>query len=128
MSCVEIGVRHTGQSRRLPSRARVPVVKEAPTNPDATVTGQWLVPVTTAEALALLGTVHLGRIAYTDRALPGIQVVSHMIDDGDIISAVTAGRPSSRPRGPATPCWPARRQSTLRRSAAGGSPSPARPT
>ena len=51
-----------------------------------------LVPVTTAQALGLLATVHLGRIAYIDRALPSIQAVSHMIEHGDLIIR-SHGRP-----------------------------------
>ena len=49
-------------------------------------------PVTSAEALRLLATVHVGRVAYSYRALPGIQAVSHLIDHGDIIFR-SHGRP-----------------------------------
>ena len=45
-----------------------------------------------AEALRLLAAVHVGRVAYTYRALPGIQAVSHLIDHGDVIIR-SHGRP-----------------------------------
>jgi hypothetical protein len=48
--------------------------------------------VTSTEALRLLGTVHVGRIAFSYRALPGIQAVSHLIDNGDVIIR-SHGRP-----------------------------------
>ncbi|MGC9495823.1 pyridoxamine 5'-phosphate oxidase family protein [Streptomyces sp. WG7] len=37
------------------------------------------------EALALLGSVSLGRIVFTRHALPTIRPVNHVLDDGDII-------------------------------------------
>ena len=43
------------------------------------------VGLTTAESLALLGSVPLGRIGFTSKALPVIRPVSHIIDDGSII-------------------------------------------
>ena len=51
-----------------------------------------LIPVSSCDVLGLLATVHVGRIAYRDRALPGIQLVSHVIDGGDIIIR-SHGRP-----------------------------------
>ncbi len=51
-----------------------------------------LIPLSSSDVLSLLATVHVGRIAYRDRALPGIQLVSHVIDDGDIIIR-SHGRP-----------------------------------
>ncbi len=42
--------------------------------------------------LALLKTVHVGRIAFTYHDLPGIQAVSHVIDGGDMIIR-SHGRP-----------------------------------
>ena len=51
-------------------------------------------PVSSCDVLGLLATVHIGRIAYRDRALPGIQLVSHVIDDGDIIIRSHGGRAS----------------------------------
>lgn len=48
--------------------------------------------MTSAEAFRLLATVHVGRVAYTYRALPGIQAVSHLIDHGDVIIR-SHGRP-----------------------------------
>lgn len=38
-----------------------------------------------AEALALLGSVSLGRIVFTRHALPTIRPVNHVLDGGDII-------------------------------------------
>ncbi|KIE24393.1 pyridoxamine 5'-phosphate oxidase [Streptomyces sp. MUSC 125] len=37
------------------------------------------------EALRLLGSVSLGRIVFTRRALPAIRPVNHILDGGDII-------------------------------------------
>ena len=42
-------------------------------------------PLTAAESLALLGTVPLGRIGFTSKALPVIRPVNHIIADGSII-------------------------------------------
>jgi Pyridoxamine 5'-phosphate oxidase len=38
-----------------------------------------------AEALRLLGTVPLGRVVFTDRALPAIRPVNHIVDGQQII-------------------------------------------
>jgi nitroimidazol reductase NimA-like FMN-containing flavoprotein (pyridoxamine 5'-phosphate oxidase superfamily) len=38
-----------------------------------------------AEALRLLGTVSLGRIIFTDKALPTVRPVNHIVDDGAIV-------------------------------------------
>ncbi|MDH2387932.1 pyridoxamine 5'-phosphate oxidase family protein [Streptomyces sp. HNM0663] len=38
-----------------------------------------------AEALRLLGSVSLGRIVFTERALPAVRPVNHVMDGGDII-------------------------------------------
>lgn len=38
-----------------------------------------------AEAISLLASVPLGRIVFTDRALPAIRLVSHLVEDGDVI-------------------------------------------
>ncbi|TDT97404.1 pyridoxamine 5'-phosphate oxidase-like protein [Streptomyces sp. 846.5] len=38
-----------------------------------------------AEALRLLGSVGLGRIVFTQSALPAIRPVNHIIDNGDIV-------------------------------------------
>ncbi|WP_256725890.1 pyridoxamine 5'-phosphate oxidase family protein [Streptomyces sp. IMTB 2501] len=37
------------------------------------------------EALRLLSTVSLGRIAFTRQALPTVRPVNHVLDDGDIV-------------------------------------------
>ncbi|MFI8339033.1 pyridoxamine 5'-phosphate oxidase family protein [Streptomyces sp. NPDC085639] len=38
-----------------------------------------------AEALRLVGTVSLGRIVFTQHALPAVRPVNHLVEDGDII-------------------------------------------
>ncbi|MFP3989749.1 pyridoxamine 5'-phosphate oxidase family protein [Streptomyces sp. E11-3] len=38
-----------------------------------------------AEALRLLGSVSLGRVVFTQHALPTIRPVNHVLDDGDVI-------------------------------------------
>jgi hypothetical protein len=65
-------------------------LREAETNADPA--DRRLIPVSSCDVLGLLATVRVGRIAYRDRALPGIQVVSHVIDGGDIIIR-SHGRP-----------------------------------
>lgn len=37
------------------------------------------------ESLRLLGSVSLGRVVFTDRALPAIRPVNHLLDDGRVI-------------------------------------------
>lgn len=37
------------------------------------------------ESMRLLGTVSLGRIVFTDQALPAIRPVNHIVDDGDVV-------------------------------------------
>ena len=44
-----------------------------------------------AEALRLLGSISLGRIVFTLRALPTIRPVNHLLDQGDIIIRTDAG-------------------------------------
>jgi Pyridoxamine 5'-phosphate oxidase len=48
------------------------------------------------ESLRLLGTVPVGRIVFTQRALPAIHPVRHIIDEGDLIlrSAAAPSVPS----------------------------------
>ncbi|HYJ68958.1 MAG TPA: pyridoxamine 5'-phosphate oxidase family protein [Nocardioidaceae bacterium] len=41
--------------------------------------------LTNVEALHLLGSVELGRIAFTIDALPTIRTVNHIVDHGDVI-------------------------------------------
>jgi hypothetical protein len=69
---------------------------------DANVAGQPLAPVSSSEVLGLLSMVRVGRVAYSYRALPGIQVVSHVIDLGDIVFR-SHGRPPVIPPGRAGP-------------------------
>ncbi|MCL2584668.1 MAG: pyridoxamine 5'-phosphate oxidase family protein [Streptosporangiales bacterium] len=60
-------------------------------------------PLTREQALRLLGTVPMGRIAFTSRAMPAIRPVNHMVDDegriiirshegGSIVTATDAER------------------------------------
>ncbi len=44
-----------------------------------------LTQLTDAESLALLGSVSVGRIGFTIRALPTVRPVNHMLDDGQIV-------------------------------------------
>ncbi|MEV0737774.1 pyridoxamine 5'-phosphate oxidase family protein [Streptomyces sp. NPDC050549] len=44
-----------------------------------------------AEALKLLGSISLGRIVFTSRALPAVRPVNHLLDQGDIIIRTDAG-------------------------------------
>lgn len=44
-----------------------------------------LTELTDAESLALLGSVSMGRIVFTKRALPMVRPVSHILDDGQIV-------------------------------------------
>ena len=44
-----------------------------------------------AEALRLLGSISLGRIVFTLRALPTVRPVNHLLDQGDIIIRTDAG-------------------------------------
>lgn len=43
------------------------------------------------ESLTLLTSVPVGRIAFTDRALPAIQPVNFVVDDGSIVFRTGAG-------------------------------------
>ncbi|MBB5916689.1 hypothetical protein BJY24_005601 [Nocardia transvalensis] len=43
--------------------------------------------LTTVEALALLGSVHFGRVVYSRYALPTIRPVNHIVTDGTIVIA-----------------------------------------
>jgi nitroimidazol reductase NimA-like FMN-containing flavoprotein (pyridoxamine 5'-phosphate oxidase superfamily) len=49
------------------------------------------VELDSAEALKLLGSVSLGRIVFTQHALPTIRPVNHVLDDGDIIIRIHEG-------------------------------------
>jgi nitroimidazol reductase NimA-like FMN-containing flavoprotein (pyridoxamine 5'-phosphate oxidase superfamily) len=47
--------------------------------------------LTEQECRELLGTVPLGRIVFTDRALPAIQPVNFVLADGDVVILTAAG-------------------------------------
>ncbi len=44
-----------------------------------------------AEALGLLATVSLGRIVFTQHALPAVRPVNHLVDAGDIVVRISEG-------------------------------------
>ncbi|KUL24688.1 hypothetical protein ADL12_36420 [Streptomyces regalis] len=50
-----------------------------------------MVELSRVEALDLLGTVQLGRVAFTDQALPAIRPVNHLVVEGDIIVRTHGG-------------------------------------
>lgn len=50
------------------------------------ITPRKLGPVTPDEALALLADVPLGRIVFTERAMPAIRPATHLVDNGVIIA------------------------------------------
>jgi hypothetical protein len=50
-----------------------------------------LTQVDRAEALRLLGTVSLGRIVFTQHALPAVRPVNHLMDGDDIIVRLHEG-------------------------------------
>jgi nitroimidazol reductase NimA-like FMN-containing flavoprotein (pyridoxamine 5'-phosphate oxidase superfamily) len=47
--------------------------------------------LTEDECRDLLGTVPLGRVVFTDRALPAVQPVSFALSDGEVIIVTAAG-------------------------------------
>ncbi|MEU6260859.1 pyridoxamine 5'-phosphate oxidase family protein [Streptomyces sp. NPDC047043] len=50
-----------------------------------------MVELSRDEALKLLGTVQLGRVAFSDQALPAIRPVNHVVEEGDIIVRTHGG-------------------------------------
>ncbi|CAL9649365.1 pyridoxamine 5'-phosphate oxidase family protein [Streptomyces sp. enrichment culture] len=59
--------------------------------PASAVGPRQSVELDTVEALRLLGSVSLGRIVFTQHALPMIRPVNHVLDDGDIVIRTHAG-------------------------------------
>ena len=47
--------------------------------------------LSTEECLALAATMPIGRIVFTDQALPAVQPVNFIIDDGNVIIRTTQG-------------------------------------
>ncbi|HEX6871329.1 MAG TPA: pyridoxamine 5'-phosphate oxidase family protein [Micromonosporaceae bacterium] len=47
--------------------------------------------LTDSDALRLLGDAPVGRVVFTNRALPAIRVVNHLVDRGDIIIRTSLG-------------------------------------
>ncbi|WP_338678246.1 pyridoxamine 5'-phosphate oxidase family protein [Streptomyces sp. SCSIO 30461] len=56
-----------------------------------TVAPRRITHIDRAEALRLLGTVSLGRIVFTERALPAVRPVNHLMDGEDIIVQLHEG-------------------------------------
>ncbi|MCH0540784.1 pyridoxamine 5'-phosphate oxidase family protein [Streptomyces sp. MUM 203J] len=52
---------------------------------DAAVAPRRLRQLSRGEALRLLGSVSLGRIVFTERALPAIRPVNHLLDEDDVV-------------------------------------------
>lgn len=50
-----------------------------------------LQPLSRTKALALLGSVNLGRIVFTHQALPAIRPVNHLVESESIIVRATSG-------------------------------------
>ncbi|MCY0939778.1 pyridoxamine 5'-phosphate oxidase family protein [Streptomyces antarcticus] len=48
-------------------------------------------PLDRSEALSLLATVSLGRIVFTEHALPAVRPVSHLVDGEDIVVRLQDG-------------------------------------
>ncbi|WP_067185046.1 pyridoxamine 5'-phosphate oxidase family protein [Microtetraspora niveoalba] len=44
-----------------------------------------------AECLSLLSTTPIGRVVFTERALPAVQVVNYMLDGEDVVFRTAAG-------------------------------------
>ncbi|MCC5576413.1 pyridoxamine 5'-phosphate oxidase family protein [Microtetraspora sp. AC03309] len=44
-----------------------------------------------AECLSLLSTTPIGRVVFTERALPAVQVVNYMLDGEDVVFRTTMG-------------------------------------
>ena len=55
------------------------------------IDGSMLEQLPRDECLRLMGQAPLGRIVYTQRALPAVELVNFAIDDGDIIIRTDAG-------------------------------------
>jgi hypothetical protein len=65
-------------------------------------TPQWRVEMAARECLRLLGSVTIGRLVFTTRALPAIRPACHLIDGKYVIIGTDAGSlvfASSRPGG-----------------------------
>ncbi|WP_229899602.1 pyridoxamine 5'-phosphate oxidase family protein [Streptomyces hiroshimensis] len=52
---------------------------------DATAPARHRVELSRAESLLLLGSVSLGRVVFTRRALPAIRPVNHIVDGGHVV-------------------------------------------
>lgn len=55
------------------------------TGPAVATPGRSMVELDRAEALALLGSVSMGRIVFTRNALPAIRPVNHALVDGQLV-------------------------------------------
>ncbi|WP_412078709.1 pyridoxamine 5'-phosphate oxidase family protein [Streptomyces xanthophaeus] len=61
-----------------------------PSGPDGAPT-RCMKPLDRSEALRLLGTVSLGRIVFTEHALPAVRPVNHLVDGEDIVVRLQDG-------------------------------------
>lgn len=52
---------------------------------------RWLQQLSRSKALALLGSVSIGRLVFTHQALPAIRPVNHVVEGESIIVRATAG-------------------------------------
>jgi hypothetical protein len=57
------------------------------------LTPRQLSAITLGEALTLLAGVPLGRIVFTDHALPAVRPASHVVDEGQIVVRTHDGSP-----------------------------------
>ncbi|WP_240677514.1 pyridoxamine 5'-phosphate oxidase family protein [Actinacidiphila soli] len=60
------------------------------------------VELTSGEALELLGGVAWGRVVFSERALPAVRPVNHILDDGHIIIRAHSGAAILGPAGAGT--------------------------
>ncbi len=52
---------------------------------------RWLQQLTRTKALELLGSISMGRLVFTHRALPAIRPVNHLVEGESIIVRATSG-------------------------------------
>ena len=80
------------------------------------VQSRQAVELTAAESWRLLGSVSLGRVVFTMKAMPAIRPVNHLIDDEAIIVRSHLGRRSRGMPRPVTARLSATRPTTWTRS------------
>jgi nitroimidazol reductase NimA-like FMN-containing flavoprotein (pyridoxamine 5'-phosphate oxidase superfamily) len=52
---------------------------------------RWLQPLSRTKALSLLGSVQIGRLVFTHKALPAIRPVNHLVEGESVIVRATQG-------------------------------------